>query len=412
MSSNSYFLWQNEAEHGPFSPQQLKQMAASGQVGPDDHVRKDGEDRWVQASNVKGLMPGSQPATASVADSVQTSVQRPAQAQHQPQGNYHLGREGQTYGPYPMSDLQNMLQRGELYPGDSLLAVGTQQWIPYEQVMQAPQAAPAPRAQPQAPQRPQLPGRPGGMPQQRGGMPQRRAGGMPQQRGAVPQQAQPAYAQPQPAYGAPQQGYAPQQPAYGAPQGAAYGGEGASPFKLGNIFVRFIGMGIDGVLLVVVMVVFFLFAGTGGPKLGPDYYDAQTQLEQARMDGDQLGVAIYQSQITQMETAPGEPPVWPVLVGVMLFYVYGTVMVAGKTRGTLGKMLTGLYVIHEDGTSLSYGQAFGRVFVWNMLAPLSQFVGLFDSRKRGIHDMAASSIVVTKASYNQWLAYRQPEGQM
>lgn len=50
------------SEVGPLTPNELREMAAKGQITPLDQIRKDGSDQWVKASQLKGLF---QPATTS-----------------------------------------------------------------------------------------------------------------------------------------------------------------------------------------------------------------------------------------------------------------------------------------------------------------------------------------------------------
>jgi len=59
-----YYRRGSEA-YGPFSPQELKALAVSGQLLASDDVRKDPSTEWTQAANVKGLIP-SVIATESV----------------------------------------------------------------------------------------------------------------------------------------------------------------------------------------------------------------------------------------------------------------------------------------------------------------------------------------------------------
>jgi len=47
---------------GPFTDQQLKQLAASGMLQLTDQVRRDGTAKWVSASRVKGLFPAGEPS--------------------------------------------------------------------------------------------------------------------------------------------------------------------------------------------------------------------------------------------------------------------------------------------------------------------------------------------------------------
>lgn len=49
---------------GPFSSQQLRQLAGSGLLHPTALVAVEGTDQWVQAAKVKGLYPDKADATA------------------------------------------------------------------------------------------------------------------------------------------------------------------------------------------------------------------------------------------------------------------------------------------------------------------------------------------------------------
>jgi len=42
-------------KQGPISPKELVRLAESGALSPDDLVRKEGTDKWVRASQIKGL---------------------------------------------------------------------------------------------------------------------------------------------------------------------------------------------------------------------------------------------------------------------------------------------------------------------------------------------------------------------
>jgi len=43
--------------HGPFSPKEFKQLAASGQIQPTDEIRKDDMPNWVPGTKIEGLFP-------------------------------------------------------------------------------------------------------------------------------------------------------------------------------------------------------------------------------------------------------------------------------------------------------------------------------------------------------------------
>lgn len=50
------------SQSGPLTAQQIRSLAASGQLKPTDHIWKDGMSEWVSASSVKGLFPKSPPS--------------------------------------------------------------------------------------------------------------------------------------------------------------------------------------------------------------------------------------------------------------------------------------------------------------------------------------------------------------
>lgn len=90
---------------------------------------------------------------------------------------YHISRQGQTYGPYPAEDVRRMLSEGRLLPSDLCWTEGMAAWEPLGKVMgvgpaaanptppQAPMASPAqPATPPQGPMPAPTPQRPGPTP--------------------------------------------------------------------------------------------------------------------------------------------------------------------------------------------------------------------------------------------------------
>jgi len=74
--------------------------------------------------------------------------------------NYHISRQGQTYGPYPAEDVKRMLSEGRLLPTDLCWTEGMAGWEPLGKVMGAAAMPPAPAPAP--PHRPVQP--PAGQP--------------------------------------------------------------------------------------------------------------------------------------------------------------------------------------------------------------------------------------------------------
>jgi hypothetical protein len=55
--AQDWYIVRNGKEHGPYSPSQLKQLAASGKLQPDDKVRREDMETACKASSLKGLFP-------------------------------------------------------------------------------------------------------------------------------------------------------------------------------------------------------------------------------------------------------------------------------------------------------------------------------------------------------------------
>jgi predicted Zn finger-like uncharacterized protein len=63
-NSNQWYLARDKKKLGPFSPAQVRQMAAAGQIGPDDMLLRDGAPKWISASSIKGLFSSNAVAAA------------------------------------------------------------------------------------------------------------------------------------------------------------------------------------------------------------------------------------------------------------------------------------------------------------------------------------------------------------
>ncbi len=58
MSANEWYYAKGDQQKGPVSSAELKQLAASEEISPDDLVWREGMGEWVAASNVRGLFEG------------------------------------------------------------------------------------------------------------------------------------------------------------------------------------------------------------------------------------------------------------------------------------------------------------------------------------------------------------------
>ncbi|HIQ22992.1 MAG TPA: DUF4339 domain-containing protein, partial [Planctomycetes bacterium] len=55
MAAAEWFYARENRQHGPVSPLELRHLAASGQLRPEDLVWREGLADWIPAAKVKGL---------------------------------------------------------------------------------------------------------------------------------------------------------------------------------------------------------------------------------------------------------------------------------------------------------------------------------------------------------------------
>lgn len=98
-----------------------------------------------------------------------------------------------------------------------------------------------------------------------------------------------------------------------------------------------------------------------------------------------------------------------VLVPLVLQAVYYAGFHASARQATLGKMAVGIKVVDEDGQRITFARGLGRFFA-TILSALILCVGYlmagFTDRRRALHDMIASTLVV-----DQWAYTAHPERQ-
>lgn len=85
--------------------------------------------------------------------------------------------------------------------------------------------------------------------------------------------------------------------------------------------------------------------------------------------------------------------------------LYYAGMESSASQATLGKMALGIKVTDESGRRLSFGHALGRWFA-AALSYITLYIGFlmaaFTDRKRALHDMVASTLVVDKWAYTEF----------
>lgn len=75
--ADQWFVQRDGQKFGPFSPAQLKQMTATGQLLPVDLVAKGEGGKWVAASQIKGLFAATAPAKQPPPTPVQAATTGP-----------------------------------------------------------------------------------------------------------------------------------------------------------------------------------------------------------------------------------------------------------------------------------------------------------------------------------------------
>ena len=82
---------------------------------------------------------------------------------------------------------------------------------------------------------------------------------------------------------------------------------------------------------------------------------------------------------------------------LVIGWLYFSLMESSARGATVGKMAVGLRVVTEQGQRLSFANATGRYFA-KFISAILLFIGFimvaFTDRKRGLHDMIASTLVV------------------
>ena len=85
------------------------------------------------------------------------------------------------------------------------------------------------------------------------------------------------------------------------------------------------------------------------------------------------------------------------LVSLVVTWLYFALMESSARGATVGKMAVGLRVVTEQGNRLSFLNATGRFFA-KLISAIILCIGFlmvaFTDRKRGLHDMIASTLVV------------------
>jgi len=85
------------------------------------------------------------------------------------------------------------------------------------------------------------------------------------------------------------------------------------------------------------------------------------------------------------------------VVSLLVGWLYFALMESSERGATVGKMLMGLRVVSNEGKRISFLNATGRYFA-KIISAIILCIGFimigFTDRKRGLHDMIASTLVI------------------
>ena len=84
------------------------------------------------------------------------------------------------------------------------------------------------------------------------------------------------------------------------------------------------------------------------------------------------------------------------VIGILLSWIYFSLLESSERGATLGKMAVGLRVVTDRGERLSFLQATGRYFakyISAVILCIGFIMVAFTDKKRGLHDMIAGTLV-------------------
>jgi len=103
-----WYYRSGDTTYGPVSGAELKRLTRTGEVQPDDLVRKVTASNWIRAIKVKGLFPTPPPIPEA----------------------WYYARNGAKHGPVGTANLKAIAQAGQLQPSDHVWREGMADWQP------------------------------------------------------------------------------------------------------------------------------------------------------------------------------------------------------------------------------------------------------------------------------------------
>jgi len=140
------------------------------------------------------------------------------------------------------------------------------------------------------------------------------------------------------------------------------------------------------------------------------------------IDGLILGIIFWPLSIlvvlalSQSGADPDSPGLQLAQIGlngfqILVTWLYQAFCESSSWQGTIGKKILGLRVTDMNGNQISFARATGRYFAM-MVSGMICFIGFimvaFTEKKQGLHDMLASTLVLSGPAVPQYIAPPPP----
>lgn len=132
--ADQWYYSENGQRKGPVSEEELKQLAASGQLKQTDKVWKQGMAAWMQASQVEGLIPPPDPSEPPPLEP-DPCEPPPLEDAAQTASEWYYVQNGQRNGPVSKQQLRQLVSGRQLWATDLVWKQGMSQWVPLSQVI-------------------------------------------------------------------------------------------------------------------------------------------------------------------------------------------------------------------------------------------------------------------------------------
>ena len=143
--------------------------------------------------------------------------------------------------------------------------------------------------------------------------------------------------------------------------------------------LRFLAYLIDSILMMIIIIPLVLIFGVLMAVVG-----GEGAFEEGTAGGEAIPAAL--SLILN-------------LISIIPMWLYSAILESSVWQATIGKKIFGIRVTDLSGNRISFGRAtgrfFGKNFISSMICAVGFIMAAFTEKKQGLHDMIASTLVVS-----------------